>query len=201
MADERASTRRDRYAALVLGLALLAAGAAGCSAHGQANSNGDQTPAPTAVASTTPPPTTTPPTTPSPTAPVLADGKHPVYLTKIDVSGHQLTFDLIQFLTGAAAKKAWVKDHPEYPDGPDNDYYIVNENPLLRTLPVSTTVMVKVVNLGAPGGVSLVSIKFADLPKHLSDNEAPAEGRLWHAPFWIVVSHGVIVSMEEQFLP
>jgi hypothetical protein len=197
------NARRSRGAAALLGLVLLAAGLAGCSARGQATSNDQRTPGVISAAPTgTPSPTaTTASATPSPTAVVLADGKHPVYLTKIDVSGRQLTFDLIQFLTGAAAKKAWVKDHPEYPDGPDNDYYIVNENPLLRTLPISATVKVKIVDLAAPMPTDLKTITFAALPKHLSDNEKPAEGRLWHAPFWIVVSHGVITSMEEQFLP
>src|SRR5262245_45477054 len=48
-------------------------------------------------------------------APVLADGRHPVYLTGLDVSGRKVTFDLVQFLTGEEAKKAWIAAHPDEP--------------------------------------------------------------------------------------
>lgn len=132
---------------------------------------------------------------------VLPDGRHPVYLTRLDVPRRQLTFDLVQFLTGVQAKQAWLKDHPDEPDGPPNDYYIVNDNPKLRTLPIAGTVQVKVVDLTGPGGLSMVPIALADLPGHLSRDPNPGAGRLWPAPFWLTVEHGQIVAMEEQYIP
>src|SRR5690349_5963183 len=71
--------------------------------------------APTATAATTPS------ATPSAAASaVLPDGRSPVYLTGLDTGKSTVTFDLIQFLTGDAARTEWKKQHPEQPDGPDN---------------------------------------------------------------------------------
>src|SRR5689334_2300856 len=68
-------------------------------------------------------PATTAATTPSAAASaVLPDGRSPVYLTGLVTGKSTVTFDLIQFLTGDAAKTEWKKQHPEQPDGPDNDY-------------------------------------------------------------------------------
>ena len=62
----------------------------------------------------------------------------------MDTAHGRITFDLIEFLTGDAAKQAWKKANPgSDQDGPDDDYYIVNDNAKLRTLPVAGTVTVK----------------------------------------------------------
>src|SRR5262245_65549353 len=51
---------------------------------------------------------------PSPGAsPVLADGRSAAYLTGLDTTHNTVTFDLIEFLTGDAAKAQWKKEHPE----------------------------------------------------------------------------------------
>lgn len=45
--------------------------------------------------------------TPAGTEPAeLEDGRHPAYVTAIDVAGGSVTVDVIQFLTGAAAVEA-----------------------------------------------------------------------------------------------
>jgi hypothetical protein len=131
---------------------------------------------------------------------LLADGRHPVYVTGLDVAGKKITFDLILFLTGDAAKQAWAKEHPEEPDGPPNDYFIVNDNPRLRTLPVSGAVSVKVVDTGG-GGITLAPIAFADLPAHFSTEPIQEGNKVWHNPFWLTVTSGAVVTMEEQYLP
>ncbi len=140
--------------------------------------------------------------TPSPsTSPILADGRSPVYLTGIDVSGRSVTFDLIEFLTGDAAKKAWQKDNPgSGQDGPDNDYYIVNDNPKLRTLPVAATVSVNVLDMTSGAGTDTKQISFADLPAYLAELK-PDDRRLSYNPFWLTVQNGQIVKIEEQFIP
>jgi hypothetical protein len=120
-------------------------------------------------------------------APILADGRSPVYITSIDASHQKLTFDLVIFLTGQAAKDEW-KAQGNTDDGPPNDYLIVNNNPKLRTLPVSPSVSVTYNdpnNSFAP-----TSITFAQL-----------KGPFQYRPFWITVQNGTITKIEEQFIP
>ncbi|HEY1737716.1 MAG TPA: hypothetical protein VGI86_03350, partial [Acidimicrobiia bacterium] len=53
----------------------------------------------------------------------------------VDTAGGTLRYDVVQFLVGAEAKAAWLRDNPKDPDGPPNDYYVVNENPAIYTSP------------------------------------------------------------------
>jgi hypothetical protein len=133
--------------------------------------------------------------------PAPADGRHPVYLTRLDLSRRTVTFDLIMFLTGKQAEEAWKKAHPEDPEGPPNDYMIVNDNQLLRTLPIAAQAQVTVADSGADKMVN-VPIALADLPKHL-EKQQPVAGdrRLSYAPYWLTVGHGQVIRIEEQFVP
>ena len=171
-------------------------GVAGCAKKSGGQQGGGQ--------STTPPAATTPAVKGEEgvgtSAPVLADGRHPVYLTGLDLTKRTVTFDLIQFLTGAAAHDAWVKLHPEDPDGPPNDYLIVNDNPKLRTLPFADTVLVNIANL--EGGLTTEVIVLADLPAHLATQKpGGSDKRLSYNPYWLTVINGHVTRVEEQFVP
>jgi hypothetical protein len=185
---------------IVVGCALTAVlVAAGCAK--KANTGGTSAP-PTGLA-------TSPAASPSigseegaGAAPVLPDGRHPVYLTGLDVAGRKVTFDLIQFLTGEEAKKAWVAAHPDEPDGPPNDYFIVNQNPKLRTMDFAEPVTVVIVDMSG-GGVGSKEISLAALPARLVET-TPAEAgdkRLSYNPYWLTVAHNKVTRIEEQFLP
>jgi len=140
---------------------------------------------------------------PSPSATVvLADGRSPVYLTGLDAAGKTVTFDLIEFLTGEKAKAEWKKLHPEYPDGPDNDYMIVNNNKKLRTLPVAAGATCVV--LASLGGTETTTVGFAALPAFLEEQNKDltlTEPQIAVLPFWLTVKGGKVVKFEEQFLP
>ena len=152
------------------------------------------TAAPGASDAVTPAPTTAP----TPTeAPVLADGRHPVFLTGLDVGRRTVEFDLIQWLTGEAAREAYTADHPDDPGYPPNDFYIVNDNPRLRVLPVAGDVTVTVLE----HGFEPMDIAFEELPAFLADNLVPDGASLWHNPFWLTVSDGTITAIEEQYTP
>jgi hypothetical protein len=131
----------------------------------------------------------------------LEDGRHPAFLTGLDVSGRTVTFDLIQFLTGDEAVAAYLEDTGE-PGGPPNDYHIRNVNPRLRTLPISDAVTVTVVRLGEPTGAGSVPWTLAELPAHLAET-SPTEdlGRLSWNPYWLTVADGEVVAIDEQYLP
>jgi hypothetical protein len=128
---------------------------------------------------------------------VLADGRHAAYLTRLDVGKKTLSFDKIDFLTGEAAKKAYLQQNPGETDGPPNDYMIVNDNPLVRTLPIADGATITIVDM--TGSVTSKKTTLAALPAYF----APEKGgkHLWHDPFWLTVKNGQIRKIEEQFLP
>jgi hypothetical protein len=193
------------WLAIVLSLGVLALATACSGDGGHRRGPATTAAAPTQAATTT----TTPGGTPSdpgalesPTVePILADGRHPVYLTDLDPSRRTVTFDLIQFLTGAEAAKVWAKAHPDEPDGPPNDYLIINDNRRLRTLPIADTARVTVAT-DASGGIANVQITMAELPAHLArQRPESADGRLSYAPYWLTVRGGQVTGIDEQFLP
>jgi hypothetical protein len=135
-------------------------------------------------------------------SPVLADGRSAVYLTGLDTTGNTVTFDLIEFLTGDAAKAEWQKEHPGDPNGPDNDYMIVNNNKKLRTLPVAASAPCVV--LSTLGGTDTKTISFAAFPAFLKQQNSGmtlTPARIAVLPFWLTVQHGTVIKFEEQFLP
>jgi hypothetical protein len=134
------------------------------------------------------------PAPPSPSTAALADGRSASYVKTVDVSKRTVTFDLIQLLTGADATRAWVKQHPDEPDGPPEGYLIINDNPKLLTLPFAANVTVKVIDLNSSDASALHQIKLADLPAHLGgERDAPL-------PYWLTVVHGQVTLVEEEYL-
>jgi hypothetical protein len=175
--------RRLGAAALIL---LMTATMGGCGS--------DESPGAGGAAATTaaPTPTAAPPATSEPV--VLADGRHPVYLKTVDPGQQTITFDLIQFFTGAAATEAAAEDNQESP--PPNDYYIRNLNSRLRTLPVEADapITVNVLAAGSTGSSTKdVSVTLAELATYF-----PNSGT---APFWITVEQGQVTKIAQQFLP
>lgn len=207
----RRPTRRGRWAAVVAGVVVLAVAAGlGFVLVGDGERDGDEEAAPVSTApSSTESPTSAEdeavepaPTSPPPAQPsgaVIEDGRHPVYLTGIDVGARTMEFDLIQFLTGDEAVAAWDAAHSDAPGGPPNDYLIVNDNPKLRELPVAGDVTVTV--LDWDGGFLPMSIAFEDLPHQLAGDVAPDDAFLWPNPFWLTVDDGAITAVEEQYTP
>jgi hypothetical protein len=142
------------------------------------------------------------PTDEEPSQAELEDGRHPAFLTELDGTARTVTFDLIQFLTGQEAADAYAEDVPEDPDpGPPNDYWIRNESSELRTLPIASDVTVSVIRLGEPSGAEGVPWTLEELPAHLADQAGAPEGQLGWSPFWLTVEDGVVVAIEEQYLP
>lgn len=148
------------------------------------------------------------PTSPtgSPTAaasPVIEDGRNFAFVKSVDTSTDPptVTYDLAYFLTGQDAVQA-AKDHgDEVP--PPNDYYIVNDNPRLRTVPL------------APGA-RLVFLDWSHccdatfdgsldaFARALDQGEMTIDGHMYKgrlSPYWLVARGGAIVRIEEQYLP
>jgi hypothetical protein len=199
--------RVNRWMGAVGGAAVLACALAGCDAKTPSASPG-ATPARSGSAAggngviAAASPASSANASPANASPVLPDGRSPAYLTGLDTSAGTVTFDLIEFLTGDAAKAEWKKEHPQDPNGPDDDYMIINNNKKLRTLPVAPDAQCLV--LTSLGSTGTTTIGFADLPAYLTQQGkevAPKAPDIAVLPFWLTVQHGTVVKFEEQFLP
>ena len=133
-------SRRPVIAAVLV--VTLAVGLAACGsdqpAPGAAEATGGDAAQPTdaGAAPAQPAPTKAPPAGQAAEPTDMENGRHPVVVKQVSVSGRTVTFDLVQWFSGDAATKAAAEDGEESP--PPNDYYIRNVNPRLRTLPVAT---------------------------------------------------------------
>lgn len=133
---------------------------------------------------------------------LLEDGRHSVLLAELDGEARTITVDLIQFLTGQEAADAYAEDVPDDPDpGPPNDYWIRNESTELRTLPIAEDVAVTVIRLGEASGAEGEPWTLEDLPDHLAEQVGAPDGQLGWSPWWLTVEDGVVVAIEEQYLP
>lgn len=192
---------RRSAAALLVALAVLGAGCGEdeTTPGGPTTSESPTTSAttePTATESETPEPSET--ERPTPTA-QLEDGRHFGSIRSIDVEAQTMRFDLAYFLTGEQANEAAAEHGDEVPV--PNDYYIVNDNPRLRTLDVDPGVEVWVIDWAdccdlVEGEIQPFVDAF-ETRRHPWD--ALYQGR--EAPYWITVEDGAIVKIEVQYLP
>lgn len=134
----------------------------------------------------------------------VADGKSfYIRITSVNELNGELTlvFDPIEFLTGEAAVAAAHKAGEAIPDvnakgdttwSVANDYYILNTDPELKTMPIAADANVQLLNFS---GVAGKPENVASTPQALVRNEQLA------FPFEVVAKDGKIVSMRAQFVP
>ena len=118
----------------------------------------------------------------------LEDGRHFGYWKTFEI-GDTIAygeFDLAYFLSGDAAAKA-AKEHGDQ-SPPPNDYYIVNDNPKLRTLIAEGDT--KVMVLGGDG-TKLTASNVADF----------AVDRNQTSGYWVTIVKGIVTEIEEQYQP
>ena len=135
-------------------------------------------------------------------ADAVPDGTSFGYVTAINIGGSTVTIDIAELLTGDAAVTAAIEDGALEPGETsiDNDYYVRNKNPKLRTVTVGPTAPVNV--LSSPGSPDLESGNLQKLAEALTAVPVgdPAEGgpRL---PVQIVARGGLISRIDEVFFP
>ena len=178
----------------VLAAVALATTLAAC--QGGTDPGGDPEPS-----TTTPVASPTVSRSPLPTAPPtaaalptdLGDGRHYARLTAFDRAKRTLTVDVVQFLTGEEAERAAREDGEEA-----FDYYVRNQNPRLRTLTVAANfpVVTNTLTASESGSSSKdVVITHAKLAAFLAKGEAQQR------VFWFDLKGGVVVRLQEQYLP
>ncbi len=161
-----------------------------------------------APASPSPSPTSSgvPTTSPSPSeeptqapAPEIEDGRHFAFLSEISTGGTRtITFDLAYFLTGEEAAQAAADHGDESP--PPNDYYIVNDNPKLRTVPVADDAVLRILDWQHCCDAFLTG-SLDEMADAMATGADPYGTYRYTSPFWLTVEGGEIVLIEEQYLP
>lgn len=164
------------------------------------------TPSETAAATSSVEPTasvepTTPATTgDTPSTTGIEDGKFFTFIEKVTIksSTSYITADYAQFLTGDAAAEAATAAGDESP--PPNDYYIVNENEKLRTLPVDGSVKVLLSTWEPHFNVDGYPVAFSEWRDMINgvNDDFP---RATMVPYWITIKNGKVTKIAEQYLP
>ena len=180
---------------LTVGLSMAMLGPA-CANAGSGSTSG--TPSAPTPAVTSPSPTGQPSPSPSP---ALEDGRHFGFIESVDIRSlpGTMVFDLALFLTGDEANQAAAEHGDETPV--PNDYYIVNDNPRLRTLIVSSDIRILLLDWR-----HCCDRLFPADPDRFQDsffqNTYPAgnyKGKF--STYWVTVNGGVVTAIEEQYLP
>jgi hypothetical protein len=201
--DERMKRNLLIVGAVVLALLSIGSGALIALSNGDGSAAAaSPTPSVTATDEPSVEPTETPSgsATPEPSeseSPILEDGHHFVFVEKamfLPDGSTRVRVDLAYFLTGTQGEEAAADHGDEFVNG----YYIVNDNPRLRTLPLADEVEVEYIPVGAccdlqPGNID------AWLESINETNQTDYDGK--NVPWWFTVEGGEITRIEQQYLP
>jgi hypothetical protein len=122
-------------------------------------------------------------------APVLEDGDHPAYITKVDGANDRIVVDVVQVFTDDEAVKAAIADGKPPAQARYLTGRIRNENPRLRTLPLAADLKVDLLGTCEESG----SDREAVLTR-LADN-AKRKGNYY---FMLTVSDGTVEQIQER---
>jgi hypothetical protein len=202
--NERVQRNALIVGAIALGLLSIGAGALIALSDDGARSQV----ASSTIPSASPTPTDEPSGSPTPSAsetpepsrsesPILEDGHHFVYVVGAsdpDVGPTKVRFDLAYFYRGERAEQ----EAAERGDELVNDYYIVNDNPRLRTLPLADDVEVEYILNG-----SCCDLQPGDIDAWLEAvlGSTPTGYGGGDVPWWFTVEAGEITRIEQQYLP
>ena len=219
-AAESSERRTGRIALIVIAAVLGSALVVGALAYwglsrtasgGASGGTGSSLATPTAggsTSATTPPTTSTnpqPPATKPATKPSATANDVTHQATFILKSGvadggaNTLTFDYVQFLTGSAAQKAAQAKG----DTVENDYYVLNDNPKLRTFPVSSAAVIVL----HPGNGPQVKRTFTigEFKTLIGSHTATYGGNVYdwsnETTYYINIKNGKVTRIENQWVP
>jgi hypothetical protein len=138
----------------------------------------------------------------SPGEALLGDGRHFGYVRSVDVDGGAIEFDLAYFLSGEEANQAYQEATGD--SGPvPNDHFVVNDNPMLRTLPLAPDVRLRLLDWNNccdsffDGDLALFAEAIGE-QADVTDGDLIYRGQ---SQWWITVEKGVVTEIEEQYSP
>lgn len=123
-----------------------------------------------------------------------AAGTYAAHLESVDTAARSVTFDVVQWLEGTDAVDAYNADNPTDPEGPPNDYYVVNANSEVRTAPIGADATVLLVRLASDGTAAVSPGTVDELPAYL-DLAFPDD------VYWLTFTGGEVVEICEQYRP
>jgi hypothetical protein len=139
-------------------------------------------------------------TSPS-TSAALEDGRHFGYVRSVDPNAGTIEFDLAYFLSGKEANDAY---HAAGGTGPvPNDHFVVNDNPMLRTLTLSPDLRLRLLDWNHccetffDGDLSLFA-QAIEQQDDVTDGDLIYRGK---SSWWVTVKDGVVTQIEEQYSP
>ena len=190
----------NRYVILALPAVAAAVLLTACGGESGPSSAGAAPTVPVETA-TTPAPTTAPTTTAAAPKPELEDGRHFGYIKSVDLapSPAMLTFDLAYLLTGDEANEEAARRG--YPTPVDNDYFIVNDNPKVRTLALADDAKLRLLDWKQCCGTFFDG----DLGRFAASFERtkyPAGNyKGTFSAYELTVENGLVVRIDEHFFP
>jgi hypothetical protein len=131
----------------------------------------------------------------------LEDGRHFGYVRAVDVESHTIVFDLAIWLSGDEADRAYQEAGGE--GKVPNDYFVVNENPRLREVPLAEDVRLLLLNWNRccdsffDGDLDLFAEAISE-QTDVTDGDVIYRGI---SSWWITVEDGTVVEIEEQYTP
>jgi hypothetical protein len=139
---------------------------------------------------------------PSPTDAALEDGRHFGYVRSVDPEAGTIEFDLAYFLSGKEADRAYQEATGDTGHVP-NDHFVVNDNPLLRTLTLAPDAHLRLLDWNHccetffDGDVSLFA-QAIQQQADVTDGDLIYRGQ---SQWWITVQNGQVTEIEEQYSP
>ena len=138
----------------------------------------------------------------SPGEALLEDGRHFGYVRSVDVEGRTISFDLAYFLSGEEANQAYQEATGDTGPVP-NDHFVVNDNPMLRTLTLAPDVRLRLLDWNNccdtffDGDLALFAEAIGE-HADVTDGDLIYRGQ---SQWWITVENGVVTEIEEQYSP
>ncbi len=132
----------------------------------------------------------------------LEDGRHFGYVRSVDAEARTIEFDLAYFLSGEAADRAYQEATGDTGHVP-NDHFVVNDNPMLRTLPLAPDVRLRLLDWNHccgtffDGDLSLFAQAIRE-QADVTDGDLIYRGQ---SQWWITIENGVVTEIEEQYSP
>jgi hypothetical protein len=164
----------------------------------EGNESASETPVPPTPTATSPSPTGQPSASPSP---ALEDGRHFGYIQSAQLTSEPqvIVFDLAYLLTGEEANQAAADRGQETPV--PNDYFIVNDNPRLRRLPVAPGMRIMLLDW-----TNCCDTMFRADPQLFQDSfdqkkYPPGNYKGTFSGYWLTVKGGAVTKVEEQYFP